>query len=85
MGRSSQDDGVAEEVAGGLQHQRFKATCQARQRPESSALQPHARSVCPAATTGIPPVPRAFVPVVRDGYAATNARVRHTGEIGAEH
>ena len=56
---------------------------QVEQKP---ALQPHARSVFPAAMTGAPWVPRAlFAPVVRDGYAFTDARVRHTGEIGAAH
>eukprot|EP00964_Phaeocystis_antarctica_P063711 scaffold38259_cov36-Phaeocystis_antarctica.AAC.1 len=49
----------------------------------SPALQPHARSVCPAATTGVPCVPHAFAPVVRNGNAFTDARVRHTGEMGA--
>ena len=46
-------------------------------------MQPHARSVCPAATTGVPCVPHAFAPVVRNGNAFTDARVRHTGEMGA--
>ena len=64
-----------------IQQQRFKAacTCQARRRPGSPALQPCARSVCPAATSGVPHVPRAFAPVVRHGYAFTEARVRLTG------
>ena len=64
-----------------IQQQRFKAacTCQARRRPGSPALQPCARSVCPAATSGVPYVPRAFAPVVRHGYAFTDARVRLTG------
>ena len=46
-------------------------------------MQPHARSVCPAATTGVPCVPHAFAPVVRNGNSFTDARVRHTGEMGA--
>ena len=76
-----QDDGVRKSPAV-IQQQRFKAacTCQARRRPGSPALQPCARSVCPAATSGVPHVPRAFAPVqVRHGYAFTEARVRLTG------
>ena len=69
-----------------IQQQRFKATCtcQASRRPGSPRCNPTHVMYAP-----LPPlaylVYRAPLPVVRDGHAFTDARLRHTGEIGAAH